>query len=116
MPMDPDRAAELFSAFGLVTVRRMFGGFGIYAGGVMFALEAGGALYLKSDAGADPAFEQEGCDPFSYDTRTGRRVITSYRRAPERTLDDPDEMAVWARRSLDVARSAKGTKRSGRKN
>ena len=78
--MDPDRAAELFSAFGPVTVRRMFGGFGIYADGVMFALETRGALYLKSDAATDRDFEREGCDPFSYETRTGRRVVTSYRR------------------------------------
>ncbi len=36
--MDRDRIAEMFAAFGRVDVRRMFGGAGIYADGIMFAL------------------------------------------------------------------------------
>jgi DNA transformation protein len=103
--VDADRAAELFSAFGPVSVRRMFGGSGVYADGVMFALEARGTLYLKSGPETDPAFEREGCEAFAYDARAGRRVLTSYRRAPERTLEEPEEMAAWARKALAVARA-----------
>lgn len=111
MALSPERAEEIFASFGPVRIRRMFGGSGVYAGDVMFALEADGALYLKSDDSTGSVFESEGCEPFAYDTRDGRRVITSYRRAPDRLFDDPEEMAEWARRSLSIARTRKTTKR-----
>lgn len=113
MALDPERAAELFGGFGPVSVRRMFGGAGVYARGVMFALESGGVIYLKSDASSDDAFEAEACPPFSYMAKGERRVIASYRKAPERLLEDPDEMADWARRALRVAEAAAVAKRAG---
>lgn len=112
--MDQDRADELFAAFGPVRVKRMFGGFGIQADGLMFALEARDALYLKCGDCDAAAFEAEGCEPFAYDAKGGRRVVTSYRRAPERLLDDPDEMAAWARRALEAARRS-AARKSGKK-
>lgn len=111
MALDPERAEEIFSAFGPVRVKRMFGGSGVYADETMFALEAQGVLYLKSDSTTDAAFELEGCETFSYDTKDGRRVLTSYRRAPERLLEDPDDMADWARKALAVARGKAGRAR-----
>ena len=47
--MDPEAICDLFVALGPVRTRRMFGGHGIYAGDLMFALETGGELYLKAD-------------------------------------------------------------------
>jgi DNA transformation protein len=84
----------------------MFGGAGVFCDGLMFALIADDMLYLKSDAGSQAAFEAEGLAPFSYATRSGRNTIMSYRRAPERVLDDPDEMLAWGRLGLAAARRA----------
>ena len=36
--MDPDFIRDLFASFGPVTVRRMFGGAGLYCEGLMFGL------------------------------------------------------------------------------
>lgn len=104
--MDQDQADELFSAFGPVRVKRMFGGVGLFADGLMFGLEAGGVFYLKAGPSNSAAFDAEDLPPFGYDTKTGRRVITSYRRAPERLLDEPDEMQRWAEAALRTAREA----------
>jgi DNA transformation protein len=101
---DPEHIQELFAAFGPVSVRRMFGGAGIYADGVMFALVAGEAIYLKADPDGTEAFERERCGPFTYATKDGSRQITSYWQMPDRLYDDPDELAEWARRALAVAR------------
>lgn len=103
MALEADEAAELFRELGPVQVRRMFGGVGVYHAGAMFALEAAGTLYLKADPAAADAFRSEGCEPFSYATTTGRRTITSFWRAPERLMDEPDELALWARRSVAIA-------------
>jgi len=95
---------DALSGLGPVSVRRMFGGAGIYADGVMFGLIAGDTLYLKADAQSQRAFEAEGLEPFTYQARGKRRIAMSYWRIPERLLDDPDEMVEWARRALAAAR------------
>jgi DNA transformation protein and related proteins len=88
---------------GPVTSRRMFGGAGLFAGGVMFALVVDDALYLKVDDETRSRFEAESLTPFSYN-RNGRAVALSYWRAPERLLDDKDEMLSWALSALTVAK------------
>jgi DNA transformation protein and related proteins len=108
--MDADRIVELFAAFGPVVPRRMFGGVGIYSDGTMFALVAGGLLYLKADRETVAAFEREGQGPFTYAAKGGKRTVMSYWRVPDRLYDDPDELAAWARDALAAAhRSARQT-------
>jgi DNA transformation protein len=99
----PEDIGELFRSFGPVTVRRMFGGAGIYAEGTMFSLVADGVIYLKADQQNAPAFEREKLEPFTYVTKGGRRAVMSYRRIPDRLYDDPDELAVWAREAFAAA-------------
>jgi DNA transformation protein len=109
--VDPDYIHELFAGFGAVSVRRMFGGAGLFADGVMFGLMSGGEIYLKADAATVPRFEAEGCGPFEYATKTGRRALASYRRLPARLYDDADELAEWARDALSAARRTGAAKR-----
>ena len=47
--MDAEFIRELFTGFRPVTVRRLFGGAGIFADGVMFALVSDETIYLKAD-------------------------------------------------------------------
>jgi DNA transformation protein len=103
--VDPDAIRDLFSGVGSVRIRRMFGGQGIYAGEWMFALEAGGELYLKVDASTVAAFRAAGSSPFTYESR-GRRTQMSYWRLPHVALDDPDEATRWAHLALEAARRA----------
>jgi DNA transformation protein and related proteins len=101
--VSPEDIGELFAAFGTVTVRRMFGGAGIYAQATMFALVHDGVIYLKTDAHNAPAFDREGLAPFTYTTRGGKRGVMSYRRMPDRLYDDPDALAAWAHAALAAA-------------
>ncbi len=101
--VDPDYIRELFASFGAVQVRRMFGGAGLYADGAMFGLVSDGQIYLKADAATVPDFEREGCAPFEYGTKTGKRAVMSYWRLPDRLYDDPDELARWAKQALAAA-------------
>jgi DNA transformation protein len=114
---DTERIAELFAAYGAVAVRRMFGGAGVFAEGLMIALVVDGVIFLKADARTIPQFEREGLAPFSYRAKGGTRTLTSYWRMPERLYDDPDELAVWARRALESAKRSGArpkTNRSGK--
>ena len=82
----------------------MFGGQGIYCDGMMFALEAGGELYLKADGQTEDRFRVLGSRPFAYTDRNGRTATMSYWLMPESALDDPDEAAELARLALTAAR------------
>ena len=94
---------DLLSELGHVTARRMFSGAGIYIDGVIFALVIDDELYLKTDDESRAAFEAEGLEPFSF-VKQGKRISTSYWRAPELLLDDRSEMQRWAARALQAAR------------
>lgn len=109
--MDTDFIHDLFAPFGPVTVKRLFGGAGISAEGLTFALVFDGAIYLKVDDASIPDFEHEGSQPFVYtraksEGRVGRASL-SYWRLPERLYDDPDELAAWARRAFAIAERKK---------
>ena len=93
---------EVFELFGPVTARKMFGGYGIYRNGLMFALVADNILYLKADSENSEYFKQEGLPPFEYNKK-GNLVKMSYYRAPDEIMDDREQAALWARRSYEAA-------------
>lgn len=108
--MEPETIADLFSAFGPVRLRRMFGGAGLYAEGLMFALEADGLLYLKADVAFAADLAARGSAPFSYVAKTGPRTMGSFWRVPEAALDDAEDLAALAHRALAAARVAAGAR------
>jgi DNA transformation protein len=104
-------ALELLSCLGDVSARRMFGGAGLFLDGRMLALIAGEVLHLKADAQAQPAFAAAGCQPFSYATKDGPRVLTSYWTAPDEAMESPAQMRPWALLALDSALRAAAASR-----
>lgn len=102
-PEFTDFVQELFAPLGGVSIRRMFGGAGIYCRGLMFGLIADDTIYLKADGESKTAFEARGCGPFVYDGKN-RPVQMSYWQLPADLIDDPDEAVAWARTALEVAR------------
>lgn len=104
---DPESIRELFDQFGIVSVRRMFGGHGVFADGMMFALEQDGELYLKADDLTIPKLAAEKSEPFVYKAR-GREIALSYWRLPERLYDEPDEFTNFAREAFGAAQRAAG--------
>ncbi|KAA3628955.1 MAG: transcriptional regulator [Proteobacteria bacterium] len=95
---------------GTASARRMFGGYGIFLDGLMFALIADGTLYLKTDADNEATFRDRDLKPFVYYKR-GRPCAMSYFRAPEETLESRDEMTRWARLAFNAALRAGARKR-----
>src|ERR1700759_1318687 len=103
-----DFVVELFEGLGPVRVKRMFGGLGVWAGGldgkgVMFALVDDEVIYLKVDEALKAELAAEGSVAWVYSRRDGAMRETSYWRLPETALDDPDEAVRWARKALDAA-------------
>lgn len=93
---------DVFRLFGPLRLRRMFGGYGLFHDGLMFAIVLNGTLYLKADAQNAGMFTQRGLPRFEY-SRQGRSVGMSYYRAPENLFDNQEEAAHWARQSFGAA-------------
>ncbi len=115
--MDPDHIRELFSQFRPIEVCRMFGGAGVIADGLTFAIVFDGVIFFRADETSIAAFKEEGATPFvyPYTKRPYRRRNPDkapFWRMPERLYDDPEEAARWAERALEVARRSKAGKRA----
>ncbi|MFZ5756890.1 MAG: TfoX/Sxy family protein [Pseudomonadota bacterium] len=104
-----DYLPEVFERFGAISIRKMFGGYGIYHQGLMFALVTDDTLYLKADDENRRFFTAEGLGPFEYH-KDGKTMQMSYYRAPDECLDDRDTAALWARRSYQAAARAHAAK------
>ena len=103
--MDAEGLRELLSPLGPVTVRRMFGGAGVFADGLCFALALRGELYLKTDDETRPAFAAAGSVPFTFE-RGGVARETSYWRLVAEAYDDADVLKHWGGLALAAARRA----------
>ncbi len=110
--MDPDFLIDLFVDFGPVTIKRMFSGYGISAGGTNFALALRSGLYFRADEQTIPQFEAEGSAPFQYQTRARTVTVGSYWQLPARLFDDSEQLAEWARAALAAAQRAALKKRA----
>ena len=94
-----EQARELFHDLGPLSVRKMFGGAGLYLDGTIFCLIAFEEIFLKAKGDFAAELEAEGSSPFVYEGK-GKPVAMSYWRLPESALDDPDEAVSWARKAL----------------
>lgn len=95
--MDDKGIEDLFSGLGAVTIKKMFGGKGIYHHGLIFALEVDGEIMLKADAQSAPEFQAAGATQWAYlGKKSGKPAKMPYWSIPEAALDDPEIMAEWA--------------------
>jgi len=93
---------EQLDQVGPITPKRMFGGVGLYAGDLFFALIADDVLYLKANASTRGEFEAAGARPFRpYPDRRGGTM--QYYSVPAAILEDGDELVAWAKKSVAVA-------------
>jgi DNA transformation protein and related proteins len=99
-----DAVLELFAFVPEVRVRRMFGGAGVFAGEMMFALIDDDELFLKTDAQTRSVFDEAGSRPWSYSRGGQDTPNMGYLSAPESVWDDPDEARRWGGLALEAAR------------
>lgn len=101
---------DLLAPLGTVSARRMFGGYGVFHDGLMFALIADDYLYLKADDGNCVSFERLALPRFTYE-KQGKTVSLSYYRAPDAALDDSTQLCQWAKHSFLAALKADRAKK-----
>jgi DNA transformation protein len=100
-----DSFLDLLAPLGGVEAVRMFGGHGFKKDGLMFALEAYGRLFIKTDDVNRAVFSDAGCEPFTYRNKD-RKAIVSYFEPPESAFINPQKMKPWAVLGWEAAQRA----------
>jgi DNA transformation protein len=96
---------DLFSDWGDVSVRKMFGGAGLYRDGKMFGLIADDVVYFKVDDSNRSDYVDADSLPFK--PFTNRPTIMSYYEVPPDVLEDPHQILDWAGKSLEIQKERK---------
>ena len=106
-----DYAKDILEQFDAITMRKMFGGYGIYKNCLMFALIAENELYFKADEEAAEFFANYGSTPFTYDN--GKKLVKmSYWKVADEILEDRDMIRKWIDMAYNAAVKAKEKKSS----
>ena len=95
---------DQLAPLGRVTLRRMFGKTGVFCDGLMLGMVADDTLYFRVDDQNRAAFKEAQSFPHLNYAKQGRTIDLSFWRAPERLMDEPDELLSWARTALQAAR------------
>jgi DNA transformation protein and related proteins len=89
-----------------IRARSMFGGVGIYAGDLFFALLDDDTVYFKVDDATRAQFERRGMVAFRPYGEGGE--VMQYYELPAEVLEDPEELRMWVEAAVQVARRARG--------
>ncbi len=123
-----DYIADQLRDWGPVAVRRLFGGWGIYRGPVMFGLIARDAIYFRVDGENKPDYEAAATQPFVHTARkragmaasdakpftytmpNGKTIEMAYYEVPASVLEDVEALGQWAAKAEAAAIRAKSNK------
>ncbi len=93
---------DQLSALPDVRAKAMFGAHGLYSGETFFAILDEGRLFFKTDAQSQVDYTSRGMGPFTYESR-GKMMTMSYHEVPPDVLEQPQELAEWARKAIAIA-------------
>jgi DNA transformation protein len=114
MPLSPgftDYVEELIAGFGKVEIKRMFGGAGVYRGGVGFGILDDDIFFIKADTAFGAELKKRGCKPWSYSVKKDGTVRDiAYWSLPDTAADDGDEASALAKRAYQIAVKADAAK------
>lgn len=98
-----DYVMEKLNPLGQIKSRAMFGGYGIFHEGVMFALIADDTLYFKVNESNRDDYRRAGSQPFPHGM--------SYWEVPAEVLEDNSKLHEWAESSIAIAHDLARKKR-----
>ncbi len=96
---------ELLEPISAIEAGKFFGGYGIKSQSVQFAMIMGNTLYFVVNDNTRPEYEEAGSKPFSYQTKKGERFVKRYYQVPPELLEDQDELLIWAKESIGIAKA-----------
>ena len=89
-----------------VRAKAMFGAHGLYSGDRFFGILDEGRLFFKTDAQSQADYTARDMGPFTYESK-GKVTTMSYHEVPPDVLEQPQELAGWARKAIGIAALSK---------
>ncbi|HEI8865519.1 TPA: TfoX/Sxy family DNA transformation protein [Serratia odorifera] len=97
------QAKACFSALGRITTRSQFGGYGLLADGIMFAVVAEGEMYLRATRSLESVFRARGMANMVYSKR-GAPIVMRYYYVDEALWQQRQELFALAWEAMREAR------------
>ena len=101
---------EQLRILGSVTAKAMFGGVGLYYGGIFFGLIDDDTVYLKVDDSNRAEFERAGSSAFR--PYGDESYSMNYYEVPADVLEDQLTLRDWAEKAVAVARRSSTARRN----
>lgn len=92
-----DFVIDQLEGVGDITVRKMFGGYGIYSAGIFFAIISDGVLYFKTNEKTRQRYSDAGMDCFR---PSEEQVLKNYFEVPPDILENREEISEWATEAI----------------
>lgn len=90
---------DQLSGLSNVRSRRMFGGWGLYAGDKFFGIISDGVLYLKTNEESRGKYKALGSECFK---PSEKQTLKNYYEVPADVLDDAETLSEWAREAVEL--------------
>jgi len=91
---------DVFGDMPGIVSRAMFGGWGIYKNGKIFAIITDGELYFKVGDSNRADYEKRGSKPFVYAMPNGKKTTMSYWLLPEEIMEDREQLEIWIEKAV----------------
>lgn len=101
---------HVFKGIQGIQARAMFGGYGLYQGGVIFGMIAHDQIYFKVGDDNISDYQAAESHPFTYVSASGKPVSMSYWSVPPSVLKNRAELLSWIQKSVRIS-SRKSTKK-----
>jgi DNA transformation protein len=97
---------DILSHIDNITSRKMFGGYGLYHNGRIFAIiTSDTGIYFKVDATNQSQYEAYGSEPFVYTGhKTKKPTQMPYWLVPEEVLEDRELIEEWVLQSAALSK------------
>jgi len=82
--------------------KRMFGGWGVYAGDIFFGIVHDDRFYMKTDDASRSEYESRGSGPFQPNEK---QTLKTYYEVPAEILESREQLTIWARRAIQSQES-----------
>lgn len=102
---------DIFSQIDGISSKKMFGGYGFYKDGIIFAILPDDKVYFKVDETNRKEYESYRSQPFTYPMKNGRTTTLSFWELPPDILEDHDELPKWIEKSVVVSIQSKKKKK-----
>ena len=102
-----DYILELLEPINMLSSGRFFGGIGLKADTVQFAMVMGNSLFFVVDDSSRPKYEARGMGCFWYNTKKKKVNVRKYYEVPGDLLEDQAALVEWAKESIRIAAKLK---------